>query len=198
MAFQSSGVLGCSGCLIEAIVLHDERILRKLRLSATDLEYSDTHWVPRVSPFSFMTTFPNSSRGSPMPSQLNAEADLHCTHPLLAETLEAGEPANIALSVILMSMLYSRTDFNGLQMLIESGKFDLSEPLIFHMKKEKAAQWSLVALDSIGAAILIDIGSECYALNSYLLINTVARLSFTPECRRTRDGDMAPTAGQCR
>ena len=90
MAIQPSRALGCSDCLIEAIVLHDERRLHQL-LSADSAEFSETYWVPRASVLDFMTSFPKSSRDPPLSSQLAAHAEPHCTHPVLAETLETGE-----------------------------------------------------------------------------------------------------------
>ena len=72
MAIQPSRALGCSDCLIEAIVLHDERRLHQL-LSADSAEFSETYWVPRASVLDFMTSFPKSSRDPPLSSQLAAQ-----------------------------------------------------------------------------------------------------------------------------
>ena len=41
---SSERVLGCSGCLIEAIERHDERALR--RLLSAEVEFDDTFWTP--------------------------------------------------------------------------------------------------------------------------------------------------------
>ena len=87
---------------------------------------------------------------------------------------------------MLMSMLYSRIDFNALKILVESGKFCLTEPLLFHMKLENALQWSLVVLDPIGAAMLIDMCHECDASNYYPLLNTLLlsyRMNLNVEVR---------------
>ena len=55
MASQKK-ILGCSGCVIEAIESHDEIRLRKL-LSAANVEYTDTHWVSRASHSQFTDAF---------------------------------------------------------------------------------------------------------------------------------------------
>ena len=89
----------------------------------------------------------------------------------------SGRPANIALSVVLAALLYTTNDFNGLQMLVESGKFDLPEPLIFHMIRRNIAEWSLVAVDPIGAAMLIHKGSDVDDPNSFILLKTLLRSS---------------------
>ena len=128
--------MGCSGCLIEAILCQDERRVCNLLSAAVNVDYSDTYWVPRNSIFSYMAIFPTSFRGSPMLArQMSTASGQRCTHPqpLLEESLVSGLPANIALSVVIAAMLYTMNDFNGLQMLVESEKFDLREPLIFYM-----------------------------------------------------------------
>lgn len=155
MAFHATRPSGCSGCLIDACVRHDERRLRHL-LSDASVQFSDTYWVPRahMETNEFMENFIHSPPTKLM-TELSANAKLHCTHPVLAETLEAGKPEHIALSVTLMSMLCTSRDFNALKMLIDSDKFDLSEPLLFHSPLGYGS-WSLVAVDLIGLATLFD------------------------------------------
>ena len=136
MALHATRTSGCSGCLIDAIVRHDKRRFRHL-LSDASAKFSETYWVPRESLFTHMENFWHSLRGfrTTQWTQLAANAE-HCTHPVLAETLAPGKPANIAVSVVLMSMLNTSGDFNVLQELVDSNKFDLSEPLLFQMPLE--------------------------------------------------------------
>ena len=72
-------------------------------------------------------------------------------------------------------MMYSRSDFNALQMLVDSEKFNLSEPLVFHIPHGNC--WSLVAVDPIGMAMLIDSGSDIDDPNSFPLLKTLLRSS---------------------
>ena len=62
-------------------------------------------------------------------------------------------------------------------MLVDSHKFDLSEPLLFHLPYSYEAQWklSLVPIDAIGMAMLIDSGSDIDDPNSYQLLTTLVR-----------------------
>ena len=91
---------------------------------------------------------------------------------MLAETLAPGRPANIALSVVLVSMLNTTGEFNALQVLVDSQKFDLNEPLLFHLPFYDWGVWklSLVAVDAIGVALQIDFVSNIYNPNSYPLL----------------------------
>ena len=58
MALHSTRTPGCSNCLIETIVLHNEQRICQL-LSAVNVEFSDTYWIPRPS-LSFRATFPST------------------------------------------------------------------------------------------------------------------------------------------
>ena len=175
MALYATKTSGCSGCLIDAIVRHDERKLRQL-LSNASAKFSDTYWMPRESLLRRMENFWHSLRGlrTTQWTQLAENAE-HCTHPVLAETLAPGKPANIAMSVALMSMLHTKRYFNALQVLVDSEKFDLSEPLLFHMPfgNQPHGSWSLVAVDPIEVALLIDRGSDFDDLKSFPLLKTL-------------------------
>ena len=152
---------------------------------------SATHTGCVASLLRRMTIFKQFLRGfrTTQRSQL-AELDAeHCTHPVLAETLAPGKPANIAVSIALMSMLHTSGDFNVLQMLVDSEKFDLSEPLLFHMplKYRPHNSWSLVAVDPIEVALLIERGSDFDDPKSFRLhLNSNA---YTPPayCYRRKD-----------
>ena len=176
MALHATRTSGCSGCIIDAIVSHDERRLLDL-LSNANVKFSDTYWIPRVSFLPLMGKFWYTLRSfrTTQTSQLSATAEQHCSHPVLAETLEAGKPANVAVSIALMSMLNTTDDFNALQVLVDSEKFDLSEPLVFHIPPGNC--WSLVAVDPIGMAMLIDIHSDINNPNSFPLLKTLLRSS---------------------
>ena len=69
---------------------------------------------------------------------------------MLEETLAPWQPTNIAISVVLASILRSTAEFNALEVLFESEKFHLREPLIFHLI---GWQWSIVSVARIGLAI---------------------------------------------
>ena len=125
----------------------------------TPARFGDTYWMPCESLFKRTENFWHSFNGfrTSQWTQLAAN-DEHCTHPVLAERLTPGKPANIAVSVALMSILNTTIYFNALQVLVDSEKFDLSEPLFFHMPFEYVSQqtsWSLMAVDSIEVAMLI-------------------------------------------
>ena len=173
--FKRGGPHG-SGCLIDAIVCHDERRLRHL-LSDASAKFSDTYWMRRESLLIRIAIFKPSIRGF-RTTQWSKLAELdaeHCTHPVLAETLAPGKPANIAVSVALMSMLHTSGHFNLLQVLVDSRKFDLSEPLLFHMPIAYGLpnSWSLVAVDPIEFALLIDRGSDFDDPKSFPLLKTL-------------------------
>ena len=55
-----------------------------------------------------------------------------------------------------MAMLFSTLDFNALQILIQTGKFDPREPLIFHQLDMQQMVWNLIAVNALGMALLID------------------------------------------
>ena len=171
MASQTTKTQGCSGCLIEAIERHDERKLCEL-LSAANVEYSDTYWVPRDKLFKFVEPLSNSYWQFPvlLPSLENSVKQ--CSHPVLEETLMPGEPANIALSVVLSSMLHTTAEFNAFKMVAESRKFEMNEPLIFHMR-HKNEIWSIVIVDTAGMALLLDKGTDFDDANSFLLLKTL-------------------------
>ena len=178
MALHATRTSGCSGCIIDAIVSHDERRLLDL-LSNANVKFSDTYWIPRVSFLPLMGKFWHSLRNfrTAQTSQVAATAEQHCSHPVLAETLEAGKPANIAVSVALMAMLHTTDDFNALQVLVKSENFDpdLSEPLTFHIPPGNC--WSLVAVDPIGMAMLLNSKSDIKDTNSFPLLKSLLRSS---------------------
>ena len=85
----------------------------------------------------------------------------NCAHPRVAnETLVPGEPENIAMSVVLASMLHTTADFNAFQLVVESLKFDLSEPLILHVRNitidGRYSDWELLIVDPAGMALCLD------------------------------------------
>ena len=161
MALPARRTCVCSGCIADAIVRHDEKALRQL-LSDESAEFSDIYWIPIAILDDKEANTYSMPEFRTLSSQLVANAEQQCTHLMLAETLSPGRPANIAVSVVLMSMLNTNAEFNPLQMLIDSHKFDLSEPLLFHMHYSYQGKWmlSLVAVDPLGLAIQIDNESD--------------------------------------
>ena len=55
-----------------------------------------------------------------------------------------------------MAMLFSTSDFNALQILIESGRIDMREPLIFNQLDMHERMWNLISVNALGMALLID------------------------------------------
>ena len=178
-----SNVFGCSACLVAAIELRDEATVRRM-FADSNVQYADTVWLPLPirSPFHMIESHENrifaalsSSRFFDKYSFMSCIAANNlqvgvngCPHPTAIETLEAGyEPKSCVISVVLMAMLFSTPKFNALQILIESGRFDLRDPLIFHQCNDDyfANSWKLIAISTLGMALLIDratyTGSEC-------------------------------------
>ena len=165
---------GCSGCLIEAIERHDEHRLRNL-LSATNVKYSDDYWVPRKTVFRFMAPFPNSIRRFPMLTTYSQNSEHQCAHPVVEETPVPGKPANIAMSVVLVSMLHTSAQFNAFQIVVESRKFDMNDSLIFHLWH--IFDWALIIVDPAVMALLLDKGTESTDIddppNYFILLKTL-------------------------
>lgn len=86
-------------------------------------------------------------------------------------------PHHIAMSVVLTSILYATPEFNALQIIADSRKFDLCEPLIFHWNFY-TEYWYLVVLDAAGLAILLDRGSNVEDPTSFLLLKTLQHNSI--------------------
>ena len=204
MASQTKTV-GCSGCLIEAIERHEEGRLRNL-LWAANVEYSDTYWVPRDSLLMFKEPFLNTAneyfacscpRFPVLSNFFLLTASEHCTHRIVEETLVPGQPVNIAMSVVLSSMLYTSVNFNAFQIVVESHKFDLNESLIFHLR-ESRTNWSLVIVDPAGLAMLLDNGTKVDDPNSFLLLKTLKLSSLEKDLRaiaiKLEDGFQKETA----
>ena len=99
----------------------------------------------------------SSSRFS---KHFTSETQKHCPHPIVIDTLIAGD--SCAVSVVMSAMLFSTVDFNVLQILIESGRFDFQEPLVYHCRnpfqvtEEVDANCSLVVVSPFGMALRID------------------------------------------
>lgn len=133
MPFKTKRKLRCSGCIIDAIRMHDETRLRSL-LSSKNVEYSDTYWVPS-HPMLIDENDQLFSRFPMISSWYPTKYKPYCTHPSVSETLAPGRPANIALSVVLASMLHTTSEFNAFQIVVDSNKFDMNEPLIYHQRR---------------------------------------------------------------
>ena len=88
-----------------------------------------------------------------------------CFHSTTIETLEAlNEKKRYIISVVLRAMQFSTTDFNAPQIIIESGRFYLREPLIFHQCNifPTFNEWQLIAVSPLGMALLFD--RKCHIL----------------------------------
>ena len=174
-------VSGCSACLVAAIEHRDEASVRRM-LADKSVQYEDTVWLPLIyhqlispltgissnkllSPFDpieqvsfnglFQYTFVSCIVANNRRVGVN-----QCPHPVAIETLEVGEePKSCVISVVLMAMLFSTPNFNALQILIESGRFDLREPLVFHLclcYNSDFEKWKIIVVSTLGMAILID------------------------------------------
>ena len=70
-------------------------------------------------------------------------------------------------------MLHTTAEFNAFQIVVESRKFDMNEPLIVHLR-EIISVWRLVIVDPAGMALLLD-KTDVDDLNSFLLVKTLVR-----------------------
>ena len=133
----------CSECVCEAIELHYERRLQEL-LHEPGVYYADTFWAPAPR-----ARFQRVARRGEHVSweyhtnvgETGAPKDLResCGHMLIDAELRAriDVEQRFYLLVSLVQVAVEHTDdaddgFNPLQILADSGKFDLSEPLIYH------------------------------------------------------------------
>lgn len=188
MAALTSKTLGCSGCLIEAIERCDEATLRQL-LFEPNVEFHDTFWIatPDVHKELLIAPFRDGPECFPALFEFKLASRFRRSPTQCAHSMEEGHlcdinsyPKRIAMSVVLTSMLHSTSEFNALQILVDSQKFDLSDYLIFHFKDNEYVgleHWSLVAIDAFGLAILIDsVGNS--TSSSFLLLKTLKKTRF--------------------
>lgn len=153
----STKTLGCSGCLIEAIERGDETTLRQL-LPAPNVEFHDSYWISRSSLSVLEAPNPERCKCFPVVSAASETAPRcpqpeNCSHSIFERNLLPDVKKrlkHIAMSVVLSAMQHTTRHFNALQILVESQKFDMSEPVIFHWKGSKFAKsrglWNVVAV----------------------------------------------------
>lgn len=157
----SQRVNGCSACLITAIERRNYVSIREM-LSNRKLYFRDTLWLPIRYGSYFIKAIELSPVGirflSSIPSHL-AYPPWQCHHPFVKETYDCGSPEACAISVIVMAMLCSTPEFNALKILIDSDRFDLREPLLFHICQSNSyyeMDWRLVCINPLGMALLLD------------------------------------------
>ena len=152
-----SNVFGCLACLAAAIELLDEATVRRM-LADSSVQYADIVWLPLPigSPFHIIKSeSSNQIFGKYSLMFCIAAENLQVgvnrgSHPTAIETLEAGrKPNSCAISVVLIAMLFSTPDFNALQIMLESGRFDLREPLVFH-QCYNFKNWQFIAVSTLG------------------------------------------------
>ena len=60
----------------------------------------------------------------------------NCSHdsidPEMQQSLDTGQVGKVAVNVLAMAMIFSTPDLNAVLLLAESGRFTLSEPIVFH------------------------------------------------------------------
>ena len=98
----------------------------------------------------------------------------------MAETLEPFTPENISFSVILSALLHSNDNFNAIQIIIDSSKFDLSEPLVFHARHcsiDGYSIWSVIIIDPISIGMLLDSFDSGDSSSSFNLVKTLLTTS---------------------
>ena len=158
---ESKTLFGCSAGLLAAIERGEEATLRQM-LSDKQVQYRDTVWLPTGSQFKLINPLNiGISIMSSIPANFpNILHPKQCPHPIVTETLIAGDLC--AVSVVMSAMLFSTVDFNVLQILIKSGRFDFQEPLVYHCRnpfqvtEEVDENCSLVVVSPLGMALLID------------------------------------------
>lgn len=76
--------------------------------------------------------------------------------------------------------MHTTAEVNALRMVIESRKFDINEPLIFHMKMT-TSYWLFVIGDFTGMALLLGKGSDVNDPKKayFLLVKNLVRPSHS-------------------
>ena len=177
-SFNVNVFFRCSGCLVEAFELKDEAILRRM-LFDRKVDYSDTHWMPisdRLlrNKLSLFAKYSNQSSYIVYAKPRVGRDGCHHPSATKDKTLIAGEETNsVAISVVLMAMLLSTPNFNLLKILIESGKFDFREGLVFHLCDSFSKEWKLIEVNPLGMALLIDIHGFMEEDRHFLLTRTL-------------------------
>ena len=157
MSLTISKPSGCSACLVAAIENRDEAAVCRM-LADLKVQYADTVLLlipmPLDSQFNLIEPVPGKIQYvSCIPAKSLHFGDDICPH----QSLATGQNLKLCfISVLLMAMLFSTTDFNALQILIESGRFDMREPLIFHQFDMDKRMCNLIVVNALGMALLID------------------------------------------
>ena len=85
-----------------------------------------------------------------------------CTHAIVVEeTVAPSRPAMLA------SMLHTTAEFNALQMVVESRKFDVNGPLMFHLRLNKR-DWRFVIVNLTRMVLFFDKGTDVDDPNYFL------------------------------
>ena len=128
---------------MEAIQTRNEMLLRGLLSSPANC-FIDTFWAP--VPQYFTRLYRLNYTGVHFDFKLIGKSSLSeptgglsvriCAHERIdsqmQQPLEVGHLGKVAVNVLAMAMIFSTPDFNALQLCIESGRFTLSETMIFH------------------------------------------------------------------
>ena len=135
---------GCSECLCIAIESHRPALLRSL-LQQTSVVYRDIFWVPTPREWASSNSTYYSNAMIPVLHYIQPESDLlfvgrkDCGHMQI--DVEICTPfgqlpkasAYILVSLPLMARWHSSDEFEAERILCQSGRFDYSEPQLFHM-----------------------------------------------------------------
>ena len=135
---------GCSHCLVEAIQTRNETRLRAL-LSSPATCFLDTFWAPVPTYYytslsgiylNFIGIYFDVERESTSSASEDPSPRDICVHhqidPEMLEPLETGPVDKVAVNVLAMAMLFSTPNFNALNVCIESGRFNIIEPIVLH------------------------------------------------------------------
>ena len=121
---------GCPACVVEAMQSNDENWFRIL-LTDPQLSYNDTFSIPKWEK-TIKDSFGINWKFPIVPSGGGSSSNQLCSHVVERTNLLASNLFSTTISLVQMSIICSTQHFNSLQMLIDSGKFDFSEPIIFH------------------------------------------------------------------
>lgn len=138
--------IGCSECLCIAIESHRSELLREL-LSFPNLVYRDmfwSHWPPALRKNRLMGAHeyfpvlhlncPDDDRSIITCRHFGHEPiDEELLDPLLIEEFTRWRTDRILVSVPMIARWNSSADFDAEQILRDSGKFDYSEPQLYHL-----------------------------------------------------------------
>ena len=185
----------CSVCFVEAIQSHDSGLLNTI-LSIPNARFVETFCLPLpqfLTSIYSLPAFPSllnlySSHCSPPTSSQSSKLRerynecLKCGHEFIDPEMRlpivpAVQPSHVAVSVLAVAMLASTPRFNALRMLLESGKFDAQDTLVFHQACDERGS-SLSSHNLRARAPLADASSPDNPLHSAVFFGPLQSVHY--------------------